>query len=112
MDFFRKSVGRSYSKGKEKAEKRTRVRKVKDKKRPKRALGPYMYFCKDQRKDIQEQNPSMSFGDIGRVLGSQWSKLNDKDKQVGLLILVIGELHLYVLTGHVGEIHHTTRLIS
>ncbi|CAM6098873.1 unnamed protein product [Calypogeia fissa] len=73
--------GRSHSKGKEKAEKRTSSRKVKDKKRPKRALGPYMYFCKDQRKDIQDQNPNMSFGDIGRVLGSQWSRLNEKEKQ-------------------------------
>nr|AEG74031.1 HMGbox protein [Apopellia endiviifolia (species B)]AEG74035.1 HMGbox protein [Apopellia endiviifolia (species B)] len=75
------SSSRCRSSSKRKGKEEKRIRKVKDKRRPKRALGPYMYFCKDQRKEIQEQNPTMSFGDIGRVLGSQWGKLNEKEKQ-------------------------------
>lgn len=42
---------------------------------PKRALGPYMFFCKEQSDNITGDNPSISFGDVGRILGSQWQSM-------------------------------------
>ncbi|BBN01030.1 protein MpHMGBOX4 [Marchantia polymorpha subsp. ruderalis] len=55
-----------------------------EKKRPKKAMGAYMYFCKLNRKKVQTSNPTMTFGEIGRVLGSQWCTLTDKEKKVSL----------------------------
>lgn len=50
--------------------------------RPKRALAPYMFFCKAQRENITSDNPNISFGDVGRILGSQWQSMSEKDKKV------------------------------
>jgi hypothetical protein len=49
---------------------------------PKRALAPYMFFCKDQRENITGDNPNISFGDVGRILGSQWQSMSEKDRMV------------------------------
>jgi len=48
--------------------------------RPKKALAPYMFFCKDQRENITGDNPNISFGDVGRILGSQWQSMSEKDR--------------------------------
>lgn len=50
--------------------------------RPKKALAPYMFFCKDQRENITGDNPNISFGDVGRILGSQWQSMSEKDRMV------------------------------
>lgn len=50
--------------------------------RPKRALAPYMFFCKAQRDNITSDNPNISFGDVGRILGSQWQNMSVKDRKV------------------------------
>lgn len=50
--------------------------------RPKKALAPYMFFCKDQRENITRDNPNISFGDVGRILGSQWQSMSEKDRMV------------------------------
>jgi hypothetical protein len=42
---------------------------------PKRALSPYSYFIVEQRPSIIASNPNMSFADVGRELGRQWSAL-------------------------------------
>ncbi|KAG0569209.1 hypothetical protein M758_6G068800 [Ceratodon purpureus] len=49
--------------------------------RPKRALGPYMFFCKEQHASIAADNPNIPFGDVGRILGSRWQQLTEKDKK-------------------------------
>ena len=50
--------------------------------RPKRAVGAYMFFCKDQYASISADNPNIPFGDVGRILGSRWQQLSEKDKKV------------------------------
>lgn len=54
--------------------------KKKDKNLPKRGLTAYMFFSKENRALIKEQNPEASFGDIGKLVGQQWKELNDKQK--------------------------------
>lgn len=50
--------------------------------RPKRALGAYMFFCKDQHAGISADNPNIPFGDVGRILGSRWQQMDDTHKKV------------------------------
>lgn len=51
--------------------------------RPKRALGPYMFFCKDQHANVTADNPNIPFTEVGRILGAQWTQMTEKDKKVG-----------------------------
>jgi hypothetical protein len=44
------------------------------------AMPPFATFSKEQRSKLQEQNPDMTFADIGRTLGEMWHKLTDAEK--------------------------------
>lgn len=48
--------------------------------KPKRAPGPYMLFCKEQRPKIVAANPNFTFGEVGKALGAGWKKLSDAEK--------------------------------
>lgn len=52
----------------------------KDPNAPKKGLSAYMFFVKDTRQEIKEQNPDATFGEIGKLLGEAWKKLEDKSK--------------------------------
>ncbi|CAI7782391.1 unnamed protein product [Closterium sp. NIES-54] len=64
------------AKGKEKGGK-----KKKDPNAPKRPLAPYMFYCKEQREVVKSNNPDVSFGELGKILGAQWKELDDKEKR-------------------------------
>ncbi|CAI5476506.1 unnamed protein product [Closterium sp. Yama58-4] len=64
------------AKGKEKGGK-----KKKDPNAPKRPLAPYMFYCKEQREVVKANNPDVSFGELGKILGAQWKELDDKEKR-------------------------------
>jgi len=63
-----------------KIEKKTRKPKADTADKPKKAPGAYMVFCKEQRPKIIEENPGLSFGEIGKALGSAWGKLSQEEK--------------------------------
>ncbi|KAI9261709.1 putative NHP6B-nonhistone chromosomal protein [Sporodiniella umbellata] len=48
---------------------------------PKRGLSAYMFFSKDQRATVKEQNPDATFGKIGKLLGEKWKSMSDADKK-------------------------------
>ncbi|EJD43674.1 hypothetical protein AURDEDRAFT_114700 [Auricularia subglabra TFB-10046 SS5] len=48
---------------------------------PKRALSAYMFFVKDWRERIKEENPDAAFGEIGKLMGAKWKEMSDEDKQ-------------------------------
>ncbi|KAH9886852.1 HMG box protein [Xylariomycetidae sp. FL2044] len=54
------------------------IRKRKD--GPKRGLSAYMFFANEQRENVREENPGISFGQIGKILGERWKALTDKQK--------------------------------
>ncbi|KAG9232909.1 high mobility group box domain-containing protein [Amylocarpus encephaloides] len=70
---------------KEKAPKRaakTRVqKKKKDPNAPKRGLSAYMFFANEQRENVREENPGISFGQVGKVLGERWKALNKTQRE-------------------------------
>ncbi|KAK2068675.1 hypothetical protein P8C59_003304 [Phyllachora maydis] len=65
------------SKGTGKVEKR---RAKKDPNAPKRGLSAYMFFANEQRDNVREENPGVSFGQVGKILGERWKALSDKQR--------------------------------
>ncbi|SPO00899.1 probable NHP6B - nonhistone chromosomal protein [Cephalotrichum gorgonifer] len=60
-----------------KAEKK---RAKKDPNAPKRGLSAYMFFANEQRENVREENPGISFGQVGKTLGERWKALNEKQR--------------------------------
>lgn len=56
------------------------TRKKKDENAPKRALSAYMFFANANREQIRTDNPDISFGEVGRLLGQKWKELSDSEK--------------------------------
>ncbi|KAE9575445.1 hypothetical protein CGMCC3_g8767 [Colletotrichum fructicola] len=52
----------------------------KDPNAPKRGLSAYMFFANEQRENVREENPGISFGQVGKILGERWKALNDKQR--------------------------------
>ncbi|ESZ93610.1 nucleosome binding protein [Sclerotinia borealis F-4128] len=69
---------------KEKAPKRATKAKTEKKKKdpnaPKRGLSAYMFFANEQRDNVREENPGITFGQVGKVLGERWKALNEKQR--------------------------------
>lgn len=51
---------------------------------PKKGLSPFMIFNKENREKIKVSNPEATFGDIGKLIGTAWKALNEKQKAVYL----------------------------
>ncbi|KAJ5382793.1 High mobility group superfamily [Penicillium robsamsonii] len=61
-------------------EKRVQRRK-KDPNAPKRGLSAYMFFANDNRDKVREENPGISFGQVGKQLGDKWKALSETDRK-------------------------------
>jgi hypothetical protein len=48
---------------------------------PKRGLSAYMFFANEQRDNVREENPGISFGQVGKVLGDKWKALSEKQRE-------------------------------
>jgi len=64
---------------KAKGERKKRAKK--DPNAPKRGLSAYMFFAQENRDSVRNENPDITFGQIGKILGERWKNMNDKDKQ-------------------------------
>lgn len=49
---------------------------------PKRFKTNFVFFAEENRKEIQKQFPSLSFKEIGSILGEKWRSLTPKEKEV------------------------------
>ncbi|KAL4940951.1 Non-histone chromosomal protein 6 [Aspergillus oleicola] len=56
-------------------------RKKKDPNAPKRGLSAYMFFANDNREKVREENPGITFGQVGKMLGEKWKGLSDKERK-------------------------------
>ncbi|KAJ6021381.1 Non-histone chromosomal protein 6 [Penicillium herquei] len=56
-------------------------RQKKDPNAPKRGLSAYMFFANDQRDKVREENPGISFGQVGKMLGDKWKALTDTERK-------------------------------
>ncbi|KAI9831860.1 MAG: Non-histone chromosomal protein 6 [Phylliscum demangeonii] len=55
-------------------------KKKKDPNAPKRGLSAYMFFANEQRENVRDENPGITFGQVGKVLGERWKALNEKQR--------------------------------
>ena len=39
-----------------------------------------MFFANEQRENVRDENPGISFGQVGKILGERWKALNDKQR--------------------------------
>lgn len=60
--------------------KKRTTRRKKDPNAPKRALSAYMFFANETRDIVKAENPDVSFGQVGRILGEKWKALTAEDK--------------------------------
>ena len=67
---------------KAKGEPKAKTEKASKKGAPKekKALTPYLLFCRQERPNICKENPSIKFGDMGKALGLAWGKLSKAEK--------------------------------
>lgn len=56
-------------------------RRKKDPNAPKRALSSYMFFANENRDIVRSENPNVTFGQIGKLLGEKWKSLSDEEKK-------------------------------
>lgn len=47
---------------------------------PKKPSSAYMYFSQNMRSQVLEENPNITFGQIGKEIGRRWAELEDDDK--------------------------------
>lgn len=47
----------------------------------KRARPAYQFFCNEKRKELQEENDDVGFGEINKMLGQMWGDLSDKERK-------------------------------
>ncbi|GAA5930695.1 non-histone chromosomal protein 6 [Sporobolomyces koalae] len=52
----------------------------KDPNAPKRPLSAYMHFSQAKRAEVREENPDVSFGEIGRLLGAKWKEADAEER--------------------------------
>lgn len=60
--------------------KRVTKKTKKDPDAPKKAQSAYMLFCNEQRPVVKEENPTATFGEMGKLLGARWKELSEDDK--------------------------------
>ncbi|KAK1926568.1 putative nonhistone protein 6 [Papiliotrema laurentii] len=58
-----------------------RGKKDKDPNKPKRALSAYMFFVQDWRDRIKSENPDVTFGEVGKLLGAKWKEMSPAEKK-------------------------------
>ena len=56
-------------------------KKPKDENAPKQPLSGYLRFLNERRDKIRAENPGMSFSEISKLLGGEWSKMAQHEKQ-------------------------------
>ncbi|KAJ5332083.1 High mobility group superfamily [Penicillium brevicompactum] len=64
-----------------KAPEKRQQRRKKDPNAPKRGLSAYMFFANDNRDKVREENPGISFGQVGKQLGDKWKALSETDRK-------------------------------
>lgn len=59
---------------------------LKDINAPRQPLTGYVRFLNERREKLRQEHPTLSFADISRQLGTEWSQLPPHDKQVSCLV--------------------------
>lgn len=55
---------------------------MKDENAPRQPLTGYVRFLNERREKVRAENPNLTFSEITKLLGAEWSKLPAQEKQV------------------------------
>lgn len=55
-------------------------KKIRSRHRPRRPMSAFMLFAGETRQSIKQDNPTATFGQIGKLLGASWKELPDGKK--------------------------------
>jgi len=71
---------RKKSDGKEKPGKKTEKKKEKDPEAPKKPKSAYLFFSLEERERLKKEQPSLNFGDVGKLIGERWKQITPQAK--------------------------------
>ena len=57
---------------------------MKDVNAPRMPLTGYVRFLNERREKVRAENPGMAFSELTKLLGSEWSRLPQHEKQVSV----------------------------
>lgn len=58
-----------------------KVKKVKDSRRPKRAMSAFIHYSQEMRPKIKKENPELKTTEITKILGAKWRAASEEDKR-------------------------------
>ncbi|KAJ3005213.1 UNVERIFIED_CONTAM: Tyrosine-protein phosphatase dsp1, partial [Siphonaria sp. JEL0065] len=58
-----------------------KAKAAKDANAPKKALSSYFHYLADNRQRFRDENPALSFGQLGKFMGAKWKDEGDDVKQ-------------------------------
>lgn len=61
-----------------------RRKAMRDTNAPKQPLNGYVRFLNERREQVRQENPSLSFTEVTKLLGAEWTKLDKDQKQMYL----------------------------
>jgi len=76
-----KAIKKAASPKKSKAGTKKKAKKEKDPNKPKRPMSAFFFYSQENRERIKKENPSASFSEVGKLLGSEWNKVTDAQKR-------------------------------
>ncbi|KAL7579426.1 hypothetical protein ACA910_014090 [Epithemia clementina (nom. ined.)] len=65
----------------EEAAPKKRGKKFKDPNKPKRAMSAFFLYSQSNRPRVKEENPDATFGEVARILATEFKSLNEKEKR-------------------------------
>jgi len=65
---------------KEKTGKKTEKKKEKDPDAPKKPKSAYLFFSLEERELLKKEQPSLNFGDVGKLIGERWKRIKPEAK--------------------------------
>merc|ERR1712100_54690 len=76
-----KSPKAAKSASKSKSPKAEKAGKKAKKDGPKKPLSAYMFFASERSPQLAKANPDVKFGELGKMLGAEWTKKSAADKK-------------------------------
>lgn len=70
-------------------------RKKKDPLMPKRPLSSYMFYSKERRPKLQEEKPTLAFGDYSKLIAGEWKLMTTEDKVPYLEVSITRSFHYF-----------------
>jgi len=61
-------------------QKRKKIKK--DPNQPKRSLSAFFFFCADERAAVKQKDPTLSVGEVAKILGARWSQIPEANKSL------------------------------